>query len=46
MNTIFEEKLPDQTPKWLANLLPFISTILGSAALWFAWFRYNSIAIG
>ena len=30
MNTIPEEKLPNQTPKWLANLLPLISTILGS----------------
>lgn len=45
MNTTPKEKLPDQTPKWLANLLPFISTILGSAAIWFAWFRYNSIVI-
>lgn len=41
-----EEKLTNQTPKWLLNVLPFISTILGGSALWFAWLRYNSMANG
>lgn len=43
MNANSEEKLTDQTPKWLLNVLPFVSAILGSGALWFAWLRYNSI---
>src|SRR5688572_15870784 len=46
MNTNSEEKLMDQTPKWLLNVLPFISTILGCSALWFAWLRYNSLVNG
>lgn len=38
-----EAKLANQTPKWILNLLPLISTIFGGSALCFAWFRYNSL---
>lgn len=43
MNNNHEEKVTNQTPKWLLILLPFISTILGGAALWYTWFRYNGV---
>jgi len=43
MKTDFDEQSTAETPQWLLNLLPFISIILGSGALWYAWLRYNSI---
>jgi len=43
MNNNREEKLANETSKWLRFLLPLISTALGSGALWYAWVRYNML---
>ena len=40
MTPILEEKLSNRTPKWLLIL---ISAVVGSGALWFAWFRYSIV---
>lgn len=43
MNTYDEENPTSETSRWSLILLPVVSTILGSGALWYSWFRYNSI---
>ncbi len=36
--------LANPSPKWLINLLPFISGMLSGGALWYTWFTYNNMA--
>jgi hypothetical protein len=36
--------LANPSPKWLINLLPFMSGVLGGGALWYTWFTYNNLA--
>lgn len=43
MNHKSEEKVIDQTPKWLVNLTPLIAIALGGVAFWYAWLKYNNI---
>jgi hypothetical protein len=43
MTDIFEEKSSNETSRRMQVLLPFVSTIFGGAALWYAWIRYNTI---
>ena len=43
MNTYDEENPASETSRWSLILLSVVSTILGSGALWYSWFRYTSI---
>ncbi|AZN43427.1 hypothetical protein [Paenibacillus albus] len=38
-----DTKLNEPTPKWLLTLAPFLSALLGVAALWYTWIKYHEI---
>ena len=43
MNNISEEKLSKVTSQWLIGLFPLISAVISGVALWYTWFRFNTI---